>query len=261
MPVRTNTNRRDFLKTSAVAGAAALSGGVWSQVVADDSNSPNQKLNIACIGTANRAAADIRGVKGENITVLCDIDSVYLDRAKTQFPEARTYVDGREMLEAESKKIDAVVVATADHTHAPFSIRAIRNGLHVYCEKPLTHTVEEARLVAEAAAKHNVATQLGTQIHASDNYRRVVEIIQSGAIGDVTEAHVWVGKGWAAATDPLVAKHRPPRSVGISGSAPRQNVRLRLADIILPSGGGGGTSVRERSETWPAITWICRSGH
>ena len=156
MPVQTNNSRRDFLKTSAVAGAAALSGGVWSQVVADDSNSPNQKLNIACIGTANRAANDIDGVKGENITVLCDIDSTFLDRAKSRFPDARTYVDGREMLEAEAKKIDAVVVATADHTHAPFSIRAIRHGLHVYCEKPLTHTVEEARLVAEAAAKRLV---------------------------------------------------------------------------------------------------------
>ena len=209
MPVRTNNSRRDFLKTSAVAGAAAVSGGVWSQVVADDSNSPNQKLNIACIGTANRAAADVAGVKGENITVLCDIDSVYLDRAKAQFPEARTYVDGREMLEAESKKIDAVVVATADHTHAPFSIRAIRKGLHVYCEKPLTHTVEEARLVAEAAAKHNVATQLGTQIHAGDNYRRVVEIIQSGAIGDINEAHVWVGKGWGGGDRPAGGQTPP----------------------------------------------------
>jgi predicted dehydrogenase len=209
MPVQTNNSRRDFLKTSAVAGAAALSGGVWSQVVADDSNSPNQKLNIACIGTANRAANDIDGVKGENITVLCDIDSTFLDRAKSRFPDARTYVDGREMLEAEAKKIDAVVVATADHTHAPFSIRAIRHGLHVYCEKPLTHTVEEARLVAEAAAKHNVVTQLGTQIHARDNYRRVVEIIQSGAIGDVTEAHVWVGKGWGGGDRPADGQTPP----------------------------------------------------
>ncbi len=212
MPVRTNTSRRDFLKSSAVAGAAALSGGVFSQIVADDSNSPNEKLNIACIGTANRAAADVAGVKGENITVLCDIDSVYLDRAKAQFPDARTYADGREMLEAEAKKIDAVVVATADHTHAPFSIRAIRKGLHVYCEKPLTHTVEESRLVAEAAAEHNVATQLGTQIHANDNYRRVVEIIQAGAIGDVGEVHVWVGKGWGGGDRP-VGGETPPTTL------------------------------------------------
>ncbi len=209
MPVRSNTSRRDFLKTSAVAGAATVAGGVFSQLAADESNSPNEKLNIACIGTANRAAADVAGVKGENITVLCDIDSVYLDRAKTQFPDARTYADGREMLEAEEKKIDAVVVATADHTHAPFSIRAIRKGLHVYCEKPLTHTVEESRLVAEAAAKHNVATQLGTQIHANDNYRRVVEIIQAGAIGDVTEVHVWVGKGWGGGERPIGGETPP----------------------------------------------------
>ena len=189
-------NRRDFLKTSTAAGAAAIAGGVWSETVAEDSNAPSEKINIACIGTANRARADIDGVKGENITVVCDIDQNYLNRAKSDFPDARAYVDFREMLEQEADKLDAVVVATADHTHAPASIRAIRKGLHCYCEKPLTHTVAEARLVAEAAAEHKVATQLGTQIHAGDNYRRVVEIIQSGAIGEVTEAHVWVGKGW-----------------------------------------------------------------
>jgi hypothetical protein len=106
------------------------------------------------------------------------------------------------MIEKEADKIDAVVVATADHTHAPTSIRAIRKGLHCYCEKPLTHTVHEARLVAEAAKEHGVATQLGTQIHAGENYRRVVEIIQAGTLGDVTDVHVWVGKGWGGGERP-----------------------------------------------------------
>jgi len=202
MPGRPSYNRRDFLKTSSAASAAVATAGVWSELAAADSASPNEKLNIACVGTANRAAADIAGVKGEAITVLCDIDKNYLDRASKQFPEARTYADFREMIEKESDKIDAVVVATADHTHAPASIRAIRKGLHVYCEKPLTHTVQEARLVAEAAKEHGVATQLGTQIHAGDNYRRVVEVIQSGAIGNVTEVHVWVGKGWGGGDRP-----------------------------------------------------------
>jgi predicted dehydrogenase len=106
------------------------------------------------------------------------------------------------MIEAEGDKIDAVTVATTDHHHAPATIRAIRAGKHVYCEKPLTHTVQEARIIAEAAAEAGVATQLGTQIHAGDNYRRVVEVIQSGAIGDVTDVHVWVGKGWGGGERP-----------------------------------------------------------
>lgn len=188
------TTRRDFLKSST---AAAISAGLfsgWSR--ADDSTSANQLLNIACIGTANRAAANVDGVKSQSIVALCDVDKNYLDRAAAAFPSARTYADYREMIEQEADKIDAVVVATADHNHAPATIRAIRKGKHVYCEKPLTHTVEEARIIAAAAKEHGVATQLGTQIHAGDNYRRVVEIIQSGAIGDVTDVHVWVGKGW-----------------------------------------------------------------
>lgn len=209
MSHRSDFNRRDFLKTSTAAGAVAVAGGVWSETAAQESKSPNEKINIACIGTANQARFSIGNIQGENIAVVCDIDQNYLDRAAADFPNARSYVDYREMLEEEGDKLDAVVVATADHTHAPASIRAIRKGLHCYCEKPLTHTVEESRLVAEAAKTHKVATQLGTQIHAGDNYRRVVEIIQSGAIGEVTEAHVWVGKGWGGGELPEVGEEPP----------------------------------------------------
>ncbi len=201
-----NFSRRDFLKTS---GAAALACGVWSELSAAESNSPNAKLNIACVGTANRASANVNGVQGENIVALCDVDKNYLDRAAKRFPNARTYADYREMIEKEAKGLDAVAVSTADHNHAPATIRAIRAGLHAYCEKPLTHTVEEARVIAEAAKKHGVATQLGTQIHAGDNYRRVVEIIQAGTIGDVTEVHVWVGKGWGGGERPRVGQDPP----------------------------------------------------
>ncbi|MAG93897.1 MAG: oxidoreductase [Planctomycetaceae bacterium] len=208
MQKQSNFSRRDFLKTTS-AGAAAISAGVWTGVAPAQSKSANEKLNIACIGTANRAAADINGVKGENIVVLVDVDKTYLDRAAKSFPNARTYADYRDMLETEADKLDAVVVGTADHHHAPATIRAIRKGLHVYCEKPLTHTVHEARVIAEAAKKHGVATQLGTQIHAQDNYRRVVEIVQSGALGDVTEAHVWVGKGWGGGELPTNTQEPP----------------------------------------------------
>jgi len=195
MPTQSRHNRRDFLRVTG-AGAAVLSSGVWSQLAAQDSKSPNGKLNVACIGTANRAAASVNEVQNENVVALCDVDKNYLDRAAERFPGARLYRDYREMFEKEASKLDAVTVATADHHHAPAAIRAIRAGLHVYCEKPLTHTVFEARLLADEAKKRGLATQMGTQIHAGDDYRRVVEVIQSGAIGDVTEVHVWVGKIW-----------------------------------------------------------------
>lgn len=202
-------DRRDFLKTTAAGAAVASSGGVFSQAAAQDSTAATEKLNILCVGTANRAAADVAGVKGESIVALCDIDKNYLDRAAAQFKGARTYADYREAIAAEADKIDAVVIATADHNHAPAAYRAIDAGLHVYCEKPLTHTVHEARVLSELAKKKGVATQLGTQIHAGENYRRVVEIIQSGAIGDVTDVHVWVGKGWGGGDRPEGGQEPP----------------------------------------------------
>ncbi len=205
---KTNVSRRRFLKTTA-ASAAVLSTGVWSAAATAASKSANEKLNIACIGTANRAAADIGGLKQENIVALVDVDENYLKRAGGKFPSARLYADYREMLTKEAGKIDAVMVGTPDHHHAPATIRAIRAGLHVYCEKPLTHTVHECRVVREAAKKFGVATQLGTQIHAGENYRRVVEIVQAGTLGDVTEVHVWVGKGWGGGERPEGGQEPP----------------------------------------------------
>lgn len=205
---RYQLNRRTFVKSASLTAAAA-SAGVFTSSARAQSNSAIEKLNVACIGTANRAAEDVKGVKDESVVALCDVDANYLERQAKNFPGARQYADYREMIAAESKKIDAVVVGTTDHHHAPASIRAIREGLHCYCEKPLTHTVEEARIITEAAAEHKVATQLGTQIHAGDNYRRVVEVIQSGAIGDVTDVHVWVGKGWGGGERPEGGKEPP----------------------------------------------------
>ncbi len=259
MPSKSILGRRQFIKTTAAAGV--LSTGAWSQLAAAEPKAAIEKLNIACIGTANRASADIGGVKGESIVALCDIDKSYLDRASKQFPGARTYDDYREMLEDEGDKIDAVVVATADHHHAPASIRAIRKGKHVYCEKPLTHTVEEARLIAEATQKAGVATQMGTQIHAGENYRRVVEMIQSGAVGDVYEVHVWVSKGWGAKAAPTRVD-TPPSNLNwelwIGPAKMRPYARGQYHPVqwrcwwIL---------VAERWATWAATTWTCRFGH
>jgi predicted dehydrogenase len=119
------------------------------------------------------------------------VDESRIGPIRQAHPKAAFFTDFRKLIEA--KGIDAVVVSTPDHMHASPTLMALRSGLHVFCEKPLTHTVKEARLVAEAAARHKRVTQMGTQIHAGSNYRRVVELIQSGAIGKVSEVHTWVG--------------------------------------------------------------------
>ena len=133
------------------------------------------------------------------------MDDNYLGKAAQDYGVKTTYNDFRRMVEQPG--IDAVVICTPDHIHAPATLTSLRLGKHVYCEKPLTHTVAEARLVAQEAAKAKVATQMGTQIHAGDNYRRVVELIQAGAIGNVAEVHTWAGRAWGGGDRP---KDTPP---------------------------------------------------
>lgn len=190
-------HRRDFLKKTTLAAA-----GFWvtSHSVLSQSKSPNEKLNLGIIGVNNRGKANLKGVQSENIGALCDVDDLYLAEAAKQFPKATTYTDWRKLLE--QKDIDGVVISTADHTHAPASVMAMKLGKHVYCEKPLAHNVFEARVVGDTYRKSKVATQMGTQIHAGSNYRRVVELIQGGAIGAVREAHVWCGRVSGPGTRP-----------------------------------------------------------
>lgn len=205
-----NRSRREFVASTGAGLVAGIGFFSSSDSAVARPFSPNEQLNVACIGTANRAAADIQGVMHENVVALCDVDQTYLDRKLKEIPDARSYVDYREMLDKEGDKIDAVVIGTTDHHHAPATMRAIKAGKHVYCEKPLTHTVEEARIITDAARKAGVATQLGTQIHAEDNYRRVVEIIQAGVLGDISEVHVWVGgKGWGGGDLPEKGEEPP----------------------------------------------------
>lgn len=186
--------RRTFLLAG--AGAAAALAGPASAARTVRRWAKPDKLRIAMVGTANRAEANLNEVAGEQIVALCDVDRNYLKAAGDRFKDARRFEDFREMLSSDLD-IDAVVVATPDHIHAPASSMALRAGKHVYCEKPLTHTVHEARLMAYLADRRGLATQMGTQIHAGSNYRRVVELIRSGAIGKVREAHVWCGKSWS----------------------------------------------------------------
>jgi predicted dehydrogenase len=183
-------SRRGFLRSSVLSGV-----GYWAAAssIAGQSRSPNEKLNIGIVGVHSRGAANAESVAGENIVALCDVDENYLAEAAQKYAQAKTYIDWRKLLD--QRDLDAVVVSTAEHTHALVSLAAMKRGLHVYCEKPLAHTVEEARMMREVSRKMKVATQMGTQIHATDNYRRVVELVQSGAIGPVREAHSWVDQG------------------------------------------------------------------
>ena len=182
-------DRRQFLGRSA---AAAVVLGSPRPLSSAQSGSALDRLNIASIGVHNRAAANLKGVASENIVALVDIDQEFLDAAGETWPNARRYRDYRVMLEKEAEKIDAVLVSTPDHTHAPAVSMALQMKKHVYCEKPLTHTIYEARKLAELAAENGLVTQMGTQVHAEENYRLVVELVRSGAIGEIREVHVWV---------------------------------------------------------------------
>ena len=203
--MRHPVNRRHFLRGFASIGVASTLG---SRAKAG----PNEKLNIGVIGISGRALGNIQGVEGENIVAICDIDDNLLDLTKRRFPKAKAFEDFRKLIEMGG--LDAVVISTADHTHAPAAAMALRMGKHVYCEKPLTHSVFEARTLARLAKEAKVATQMGIQIHEGDNYRRVVELVQSGAIGSITSVHVWLGSAnWSGGSRP---KDRPPVPSGLN---------------------------------------------
>ena len=184
-------NRRSFLKTSATIGAAAT----FSAPNILRAANLNEKLNIAMIGCGGRGSRNLREFESENIVALCDVNETNLKVAARRFPKARTATDFRKLFDHQNE-FDAVVVSTCEHTHAFATLPALQLGKHVYCEKPLTYNIEEARIIRMAARRTKVATQMGTQIHGWDNYRRVVELIQSGAIGEVREVHVWHSRAW-----------------------------------------------------------------
>ncbi len=190
-----NVNRRQFLR-NASAATAVLAVAPWAPARAAGPRriSPNEKLNLGVIGVAGRGGDNLDGVKGQNIVALCDVDRTRLGAAAARFPGAATFTDYRRLLDR--KDLDGVVVSTPDHTHAIIAIAGMQSGRHVYCEKPLTHTISELRRLTEVARKTGLVTQTGNQIHSGSNYRRVVELIQSGAIGKVAEVHHWAGSAW-----------------------------------------------------------------
>lgn len=188
--------RREFVRRSAAIVAA---GYFVSGLPAAESKSPSERLNLAAIGVGNKGWHNVEQLAGQNFVALCDVDADFLAKAAAKYPAAKQYRDYRKLLDGEAKNIDAVVVSTADHMHAPATSAALDLGKHVYCEKPLTHTIEEARAIAALARRKKVATQMGTQIHAGENYRRVVELVQSGAIGTVKDVYHWCNRSWYGA--------------------------------------------------------------
>jgi hypothetical protein len=166
----------------------------------------NRKLNIAIIACGGRGGGNMDSVASENIVALCDVNAKNLDAAAAKHPGARKVTDFRKLFDKPGD-FDAVVVSTCEHTHAFATLLALEHRKHVYCEKPLTHNIREARRIREAAAKAKVATQMGVQIHATENYRQVVELVQGGAIGSVKEVHVWVSRAWGWQSEPDAKRH------------------------------------------------------
>jgi predicted dehydrogenase len=187
-------NRRRFIyTTSAAASGLLLPVNLVRAAAKPRRVSPNEKLNIAAVGAGGQAATDINGCAAENIVALCDVDQKRLEERGAKFPKAKLFRDYRKMLE-EMKEIDAVTVSTPDHHHAFAAMMAMKLGKHVYCQKPLTHSIWEARMLRETAAKSKVVTQMGNQGHSYDSTRRIVELVQAGVLGDVREVHVWTDR-------------------------------------------------------------------
>jgi predicted dehydrogenase len=205
--VTNRSSRRDFIKQ-----VAAGSAGYWiaSTAIGAESNSANEKLNIGIIGAGGQGAGNLRSLSHQNIVALCDVDDRRAAGSFEGYPKAKRFRDFRKMLD-ECRELDAVVVSTPDHTHAVAAVAAMRLGKHVYCEKPLAHSVHEARLMRDTARQHRVATQMGNGAHASEQLRRVVEVVQSGQIGPVGEAHCWSDRPiWPQGIDRPVERQPVP---------------------------------------------------
>lgn len=185
-------NRRDFLKNSGLIASAIALSDKWKW-------SPNEKLRTAHIGVGNMGKEDLMAVSSHDavqVTALCDVDANNLAAAHELFPDAKIYADYRVMLEEMSDMIDAVIVSTPDHTHAPASMKAMELGKPVYCQKPLTHHVSEARAMRKMAEDKNLVTQMGIQVHSFYDYKLATLLIQSGIIGKVKTVHAWSPKNW-----------------------------------------------------------------
>jgi predicted dehydrogenase len=181
----TRLSRRTFAKTVSAAAAVSI-----MPVGLARGSAANERISVGVIGVGGRGGSNLNGVSKEHVAALCDVDRRHLEGAGRRFADAHRYTDFREMLDKE-KSLDAVVISTPDHTHAAAAIRAMRQGLHCYCEKPLTQTVTEARQMAELAAAKKLSTQMGTPAPGTEDAIRTAELLRAGVLGDVTEIHLW----------------------------------------------------------------------
>lgn len=215
MQADNHINRRELIHSGVVAGAAFtivprhVVGGLGH-------TAPSAKLNIAGIGVGGMGATDLRNMETENIVALCDVDEQYAAKTFNRYPNAKRYSDYRKMLD-EQKDIDAVMIATPDHTHAVIAMAAIKAGKHVYCEKPLSNTIDETRRLTTAAHEANVITQMGNQGRSAEGARRICEWIWDGAIGPVREVQAWCslsyypwGRAYWSTTHPRKPSETPP---------------------------------------------------
>jgi predicted dehydrogenase len=197
MKTNAKSNNSHFTRRQFLRGATAISTAFMvvpgAVLGLRGATSPNEKLNLAGIGIGGQGASDLREMESENIVALCDVDQRHAAGIFKKYSTAKPFTDYRKMLD-EVKEIDGVVVATPDHMHAFASMEALKRGKNVYCEKPLTHSVWEARQVAQAARNAKVATQMGNQGQASEDSRRLCELVWAGAIGQVREAHIWTDR-------------------------------------------------------------------
>jgi predicted dehydrogenase len=184
--------RRNFIKDM---GAASLAFTVVPNFTVSGlgNTAPSDKLNIAGIGIGGKGKVNLRNMVGQNIVALCDCDYAYAEQVFSEYPKAKKYKDYRRMLENQ-KDIDAVVIATPDHTHAVIAAAAMELGKHVYLQKPLTHSIWESRHLTKLAEKTGVVTQMGNEGHSKDTVYEVAEVVQSGCLGTIREAHVWTNR-------------------------------------------------------------------
>lgn len=214
---RTVVTRRAFLQTAAAAG---FSFSIVPRHVLGGAGflAPSERVNLAGIGCGGMGGGDIatHAKNGANIVALCDVDEARAAGIFHKFPDAKRYKDFREMLDKEAKHIDAVTVGTPDHIHAVATMQALKLGKHVYCQKPLTHTLRECREITRAAKAANVMTQMGNQGHASEGSRLTNEWIQAGIIGEVREVHVWsdrAGRLWKQGIGRPTDTPQPPATL------------------------------------------------
>lgn len=186
------TNRRDFNQSVAALGAGAwVLGGVSLK----PSLSANEEIRFGCIGVGGKGASDSTAAgRNGKVVAMCDIDEEILGKKKSEFGDAKTYYDFRKMLDEMGDKIDAVTVSTPDHTHAVAALMAMRMGKHIYCQKPLTHSIEEARMMGDVARTQKIVTQMGNQGTAESNLRESAALIRKGIVGQVKEVHVWTNR-------------------------------------------------------------------